>query len=68
MKSVRTMSSVRIELNIEGCFLDIYEFSLIVCLHAVLHDDLNFMWQLEDVNLYLASQPNHKNKIIWFIL
>lgn len=32
-------------LNIQGCFLDMHEFSLIVCLHAFLPDDLNFMWQ-----------------------
>lgn len=33
-------------LNIQGWFLDMLEFSLIVCLHAVLHGDLNFMWQM----------------------
>lgn len=55
-------------LNIQGCFLDMHEFSLIVCLHAVLCEDLNFMWQMQDVNLHLASKPNHKNKIIWFML
>lgn len=34
-------------LNIQDCFLNMPEFSLIVCLHVVLRDDLNFMCQMQ---------------------